>query len=799
MRWDSLSLRLNAAFVVVLVAAALIVGYLFDRGRAEALKQYELEKLRLHATRGADEVARLVGQLQRDVSFLSTTPPISGMARALKGGGIDAEGESTLDQWRERLQQIFLSFAETRPEYFQIRLIGARDGGRELVRVDRTTAGVRAIPPEALQRKGERYYVQEALALQPGTSYLSRIDLNRDHGELSVPDRPTLRAAAPVFDSGANPFALVVLNMDMAWVFNRAGDFRDGTETLFIADEQGEFLFHPEPGRAFSFERSASYRLEDAYPEHAAAILGVGSGEGAFVNFSGPLGGHVAFVTARSLGHNESNRRFVMILDEPMDTILHNTGLLHRPSLIGMGALLLLAIALVFAVVRRLTRSLCTLARASTAIAEGEYRIALPIVADGEVGSLVRAFRHMAAEVERRENSLAELNRELERRVEERTLELARQHSVQQLILENIADGVVVTDRDGRFLLWNRNARQIIGAGPEDVPPEFWATRYGVYHEEGGDVLTTDELPLVRAIHGEATDNLELYLSNPEGESGRWAQVTARPLYNEEGQIAGGVAVLIDVTEKKRWRNRLKSHRIELARVGRLALGAAVASSTTHQLSQPIAAIANYAGAAARLQQQGRLGESDLLDLLTRIELLSTQAGEVLNRLRALIRRSPTSAPIDLNEVADSCLDFFADRIDRQGVEVERSYGDELPMPIGDPMELGQVLIQLIANALEAMEGPSPHKRHLTIRTGYNSDEGATSIEVADCGRGVSPAAAQYLFEPWRTEKAGALGIGLYIAQSIMESRGGRIEMEGRECGGALFRVWLPVKRESTE
>jgi PAS domain S-box-containing protein len=608
---------------------------------------------------------------------------------------------------------------------------------------------------------------------------------------------PTLRAATPVRDSTGGLFAVVVLNMDMGWAFERAGAFRDSTETLFIADERGDFLLHPEPGRAFAFEQGTPFRLTDAFPAHAAAILSVPPGKGTFVEFPGPRGGHVAYIAARALDPSDPNRRLLLILDEPMERALHAVGLVHRQRLLGMGGLLLLAVVLVVVMVRRLTRSLSTLARASVAIAEGDYRIALPAPAGGEVSSLVRAFRRMAAEVERREESLAELNRELERRVDERTAALARQHSLQRLILENIADGVVVTDRDGRFLLWNRKAEQIVGAGPDEVPPERWSTHFGVYRDEGGEALTAAEMPLVRAIQGQGSDNLELYLCNPHGKSGRWAQITARPLYNTVGEITGGVAVLVDVTEQKRLRQRVESHRIELARVGRLALGAGVASSAAHQLSQPITAIGNYVGAAVRLHRQGRLGEADLLDLLSRIESLARQAGEVLDRLRALIRRSPSSVPVDVNQVADSCIDFIRDRIDRQGVKVERRYGRDLPKPVGDPMELGQVLIQLMSNALEAMEQSSPQERRLTIRTGYDRETQTALIEVADSGPGVSPAAVEDLFEPWQTEKPGALGIGLYIAQSIMETRNGRIEMEPRTAGGALFRVRLPVAREA--
>lgn len=156
--WGSLSLRLSGFFIALLILAALAVGYLFDRGRTEALEKRDLDLLRLHAERGADELEHLVTQLRGDVLFLAGVPPIQGIRRAIEAGGLDVDGNTPLEQWKTRLQRIFLSFAAARPEYSQLRLIGSSDGGRELVRVDRSEDGLSATPPDLFARKGERYY-----------------------------------------------------------------------------------------------------------------------------------------------------------------------------------------------------------------------------------------------------------------------------------------------------------------------------------------------------------------------------------------------------------------------------------------------------------------------------------------------------------------------------------------------------------------------------------------------------------------------------------------------------------------
>lgn len=793
---DSLSLRLGVLFIALLLGAALAVGYLFDRGRTEALQARELDRLRQHGERTAEHIERQVNRLRADALFLAAIPPIQGIRRALEGGGWDAAGGSTLGQWRERLERIFLAFAETRQEYFQLRLIGVQDNGWELVRVERASEGFLVTPAEQLQQKGDRYYYRAAAALPAGEVSLSRIDLNREHDRIGVPHQPTLRASTPVRDADGNLFGVVVINMDMGRVFARIARLLHGSEQVFIADEQGNFLLHPDPGRAFAFEFGRAYCLGDAFPEQAGNILALPLGEGKV--FPAVLDNRdiVVYATARALQPGTADWRLIFMLAEPATQVYHTVGLMRRDSLIGMSALLALAVGLVVVMVGGLTRSLRALARASTAIAGGDYRVALPTVTGAEVSSLAVAFRRMASEVARREEALAQLNRDLEARVAERTRELARQHALHELILENIDDGVVVADRAGHFLLWNRKAVQIVGAGPEAVLPEQWPSRYGVFRDEGGEPVPADELPLVRAIRGESTDNVELYLRNPANSEGRWVMLTGRPLCDTNGQVSGGVVALLDVTERKRLQRGLAEHRAKLTQVDRLALTAEIAASAAHELSQPIAAMANYAGAAVRLQRDGRLAEGQLADILGRIDRLSRESGETLDMLRALIRRrDETPAAFDVNRVVESCLQLLDERIAGNGVPVERGLGADLPPVCGDPIELEHVLTQLVTNALDAMDKTPRGERRLWLRTRHDAARGLVVVEVEDTGQGVRAELAERLFDPWVTDKHGALGIGLAIARKIVDAYGGEIRMEPGMGTGARFLVELPAVR----
>ena len=124
---------------------------------------------------------------------------------------------------------------------------------------------------------------------------------------------------------------------------------------------------------------------------------------------------------------------------------------------------------------------------------------------------------------------------------------------------------------------------------------------------------------------------------------------------------------------------------------------------------------------------------------------------------------------------------------------MERRRGVAVPQLLGDPLELEHALIQLVSNALEAMEEVERGRRRLTLATGHDPEAGLVTIEIADTGPGVSSALSDRLFQPWETDKPGALGIGLSIVQTIIESFGGRIRMESGVTEGALFRIELPL------
>ena len=222
-----------------------------------------------------DSVARTAeskyAERRRSVLFLANTPPVKGLVRALQSAGVDAQESSTSALWQRRLEQIFTAYLTATPEAYQVRFIGVADDGMELVRAERNDNRVVVVPPERLQRKGDAVYVREALRLPQGQVFVSDISLNREHGRVDWPHRPTIRYATPVHDDQGRVFGAIVINVDLS---GRLGILPPGSgprPQVYATTAQGDFLAHPDPTLTFGFDLDKRHRW--AEPEQRIACL----------------------------------------------------------------------------------------------------------------------------------------------------------------------------------------------------------------------------------------------------------------------------------------------------------------------------------------------------------------------------------------------------------------------------------------------------------------------------------------------------------------------------------------------
>jgi signal transduction histidine kinase len=242
-------------------------------------------------------------------------------------------------------------------------------------------------------------------------------------------------------------------------------------------------------------------------------------------------------------------------------------------------------------------------------------------------------------------------------------------------------------------------------------------------------------------------------------------------------------------------KSELESHeqRRELTHLSRVALLGELSGALAHELNQPLTAILSNAQAAQRFLDEETANMPEVREILNDIVAEDKRAGEVISRLRALLKKGETQLqPMDLNEAANDAIELArADCVSR-GVVLQRELAPALPTVLGDRVQLQQVMLNLIVNACDAMSGCDPSNRRIRLATQAHG-HGAVEIAISDCGHGIPKDQLDRLFEPFFTTKNHGLGLGLTICRSIVAAHSGKLWAANNATGGATFYLRLPA------
>lgn len=247
-----------------------------------------------------------------------------------------------------------------------------------------------------------------------------------------------------------------------------------------------------------------------------------------------------------------------------------------------------------------------------------------------------------------------------------------------------------------------------------------------------------------------------------------------------------------DLSASARMADEARRHREELAHVVRVVNLSELSGSIAHELNQPLAIILSNAQAAQRMLAHVPPDLEEVRSILADIVHEDRRAGQVIQRLRALLKRGEAMlVPVSLNEIAKEVLQLAHTNLSSRGVEVSAGLCPDLPLVRGDSVQLQQVLLNLLLNAADAMSGNPPDKRRLHVST--SADESEVMLSVRDEGVGL-PADIEGIFQPFYTTKAQGLGMGLAICRSIAAAHGGHLTAEAQGDSGAVFRLRLPLR-----
>jgi len=235
----------------------------------------------------------------------------------------------------------------------------------------------------------------------------------------------------------------------------------------------------------------------------------------------------------------------------------------------------------------------------------------------------------------------------------------------------------------------------------------------------------------------------------------------------------------------------------ELAHMARIKTMGEMASSMAHELNQPLAVIVMQAEVAARKMQLGReKHEGELLEALEHIADQAYRAGEIIRRMKEFVRKvGPHRTTIDMAEIVEEVLGLLKNETRHAAVAVNVDVDPALPGVLADKIQVQQVLLNLIRNAMEAMDATDPDGRELQIRVSAGDDH--IRVAVRDCGCGISPEDCERLFDTFYTTKPEGMGMGLAICRSIVEAHGGRIWAARNSGQGTTFNFTLPLTVEN--
>jgi len=351
-------------------------------------------------------------------------------------------------------------------------------------------------------------------------------------------------------------------------------------------------------------------------------------------------------------------------------------------------------------------------------------------------------------------------------------------------IVDSSEDAIVGKTLDGVVTTWNGAAEAMFGYRAEEMigrtidlllPP---------------DRIAEEAMILERLRRGVRLRHFETIRLHKDG-SRLTVLLTISPIYDASGRIVGASKIVRDITAERRSQSHIQELQAELAHVARLSTMGQMASAIAHELNQPLTAVSNYAGALTRVLAGGNANLDRVVDIAERIRQQTSRAGEVIRRLREHVaKRGTMRQNEDINSVVSEAVELGLVGLRHGGIQTAVELDPTVEPAMIDRIHIGQVIINLVRNAVEAMA--SSEVRELTVSTRALPDW--VEIAVTDTGPGIAPDVADRLFQPFVSSKADGLGLGLSICRELVEAHGGQLGVSSVPTGGTRFVISLPTR-----
>jgi C4-dicarboxylate-specific signal transduction histidine kinase len=398
------------------------------------------------------------------------------------------------------------------------------------------------------------------------------------------------------------------------------------------------------------------------------------------------------------------------------------------------------------------------------------------------MADLVHSHRSAEEALRESERQLRKARDELEMRVAERTIELQRSEAYLAAAQRLSHTGSFGWDGSSGKLSWSEETFRILECNRADQPTvDFVLQRTHPYDR------ARVQQSITLATQGRKTLDFEHRLLMPDGRI-KNIHIVGHPVFDESGEFVEFVGTVMDVTERR----RAEEERQALAHANRVATMGQLTASIAHEVKQPIAATVINAQAALRWLGAQPPELEEVRQALECVAGDGLRASEVIDRIRALVEKSPPrKEALAINEVICEVIVLLHGEVVKHGIAVQTQLAEGLPRIQGDRVQLQQVILNLILNAIEAMHGAGEGARELQVST-VKAEGGGVLVAVRDTGPGLDPVEFERLFEAFYTTKPGGLGMGLSICRSIVEAHGGQLWADVNRPHGAVLQFAVP-------
>ena len=401
-----LTFKLSVLLACIGVLASGATGYYAYRANRTMLVSEAEHSLLTSTELLGQRFSASIDEVAADALVLASMPSSADIVQTDDGVGSNVA--------REQLAQVYSSFMVHHPDYLQIRLITRQHYGLELIRFDRDADGLVRVEGNNLQEKGQFAYVFDTLAFSPGRIYISPISVNHEYGTHAAEGKPTLRLGTPVSNANGTVQGVVVIDIDLAGLLKRLQSDLPSDHQVYLANEWGDFLVHPDASKTFGFDRGRRVLMQDSFSvtkplfeQSQSEVLVDGLAR------PGQAAGQVLAFVRRPFGDLEGNRFIVLGLAKPLEDVLSGANLLGNRivRMVLIFSVLALFLAILFA--RALTKPLHILAYAATHLFAEHAMETLPLKRTDEIGILARCFDRLRREIRSQMDVLHNKQREL--------------------------------------------------------------------------------------------------------------------------------------------------------------------------------------------------------------------------------------------------------------------------------------------------------------------------------------------------------------------------------------------------